>query len=108
MNNPEAPETPNDPPPVEEPVSGAPDTVPSDAPPGADAAPPEADAAPEAEAPADGQAEAKPRDEVTIRLFGRTDVGQVREHNEDNFIVADLTRESRGLMESDRNQAVGD
>jgi protein phosphatase len=34
-------------------------------------------------------------------------VGQVREHNEDNFIVADLTKESRGLMEADRNQVVG-
>ena len=48
-----------------------------------------------------------PRPEVKIRLFGRTDVGQVREHNEDNFIVADLTKESRGLMEADRNQIAG-
>jgi protein phosphatase len=48
------------------------------------------------------------RKEVKLRLFGRTDVGQVREHNEDNFIVADLTKESRGLMESDRVQTVGD
>ena len=48
------------------------------------------------------------RNEVKLRLFGRTDVGQVREHNEDNFIVADLTKESRGLMESDRVQTVGD
>src|SRR6478735_2472579 len=48
------------------------------------------------------------RKEVKLRLFGRTDVGQVREHNEDNFIVADLTKESRGLMESDRVQIVGD
>jgi PPM family protein phosphatase len=48
-----------------------------------------------------------PRAEVKIRLFGRTDVGQVREHNEDNFIVADLTKESRGLMEADRNQVAG-
>ncbi len=37
-----------------------------------------------------------PSSEVKLRLFGRTDVGQVREHNEDNFIVADLTKESRG------------
>jgi PPM family protein phosphatase len=47
------------------------------------------------------------RSELRLRLFGRTDVGQVREHNEDNFIVADLTRESRGLMEADRVQLVG-
>jgi PPM family protein phosphatase len=45
--------------------------------------------------------------EVTLRLFGRTDVGQIREHNEDNFIVADLTKNSRGLMEGDRIQHVG-
>ncbi len=44
---------------------------------------------------------------ILIRLFGRTDVGQIREHNEDNFLVADLTRRSRGLMESDRDQTVG-
>ncbi len=59
---------------------------------------------PEAKAP-----EAKRgRQKVLVRLFGRTDVGQVREHNEDNFIVADLTKESRGLMESDRVQVVGE
>jgi len=45
---------------------------------------------------------------IQLRLFGRTDVGQVREHNEDNFIVADLTKASRGLMETDRNQVVGE
>ena len=46
--------------------------------------------------------------DIKVRLFGRTDVGQVREHNEDNFIVADLSKGSRGLMESDRVQQVGD
>src|SRR6478735_3967519 len=45
---------------------------------------------------------------IRIRLFGRTDVGQIREHNEDNFLVADLTRGSRSLMETDRVQAVGE
>jgi protein phosphatase len=35
-------------------------------------------------------------------LFARTDVGQVREHNEDNFIVADLTKRVRGLQEANR------
>ena len=44
---------------------------------------------------------------IFIRLFGRTDVGQVREHNEDNFLVADLSKGSRGLMETDRLQLVG-
>ena len=45
--------------------------------------------------------------EVRIKLFARTDVGQIREHNEDNFLVADLTRRSRGLLEANRAAAVG-
>jgi PPM family protein phosphatase len=45
--------------------------------------------------------------EVRVKLFARTDVGQVREHNEDNFLVADLTQRSRGLMEANRSAAVG-
>ena len=45
---------------------------------------------------------------IRIRLFGRTDVGQIREHNEDNFLVADLTRKSRSLMETDRVQIVAE
>ena len=47
------------------------------------------------------------REEIRLHVFGRTDVGQVREHNEDNFLVADLTRKSRSLMESDRKQTIG-
>jgi protein phosphatase len=46
--------------------------------------------------------------EIYVRVFGRTDVGQVREHNEDNFLVADLSKASRGLMETDRRQLVGE
>jgi serine/threonine protein phosphatase PrpC len=46
--------------------------------------------------------------EIRVHVFGRTDVGQVREHNEDNFLVADLTRQTRGLMESERLQVVGE
>ena len=45
--------------------------------------------------------------EVRVKLFARTDVGQVREHNEDNFLVADLTRRSRGLLEANRATAIG-
>jgi PPM family protein phosphatase len=45
--------------------------------------------------------------EVRVHLFARTDVGQVREHNEDNFLVADLTRRSRGLLEANRATVVG-
>lgn len=44
---------------------------------------------------------------ITLHVFGRTDVGQIREHNEDNFLIADLTRRSRSLLEPDRHQTVG-
>ena len=48
-----------------------------------------------------------PRGEIRVKLFARTDVGQIREHNEDNFLVADLTRKVRGLLEANRAGAVG-
>ena len=44
---------------------------------------------------------------VRVRLFGRTDVGRIREHNEDNFLVADLSQNARGLMENIRTHVVG-
>ncbi len=47
------------------------------------------------------------RGEIRVRLFARTDVGQVREHNEDNFLVADLSRRQRGLMEANRQTTIG-
>ncbi len=45
--------------------------------------------------------------DVRVKLFARTDVGQVREHNEDNFLVADMSRRSRGLLEANRATAIG-
>lgn len=33
---------------------------------------------------------------IRVRYYGRTDVGLVREHNEDNYIVANLTTNVRG------------
>src|SRR5580692_10537334 len=45
--------------------------------------------------------------EIRIKLFARTDVGQIREHNEDNFLVADVSRKVRGLLESNRACVVG-
>jgi PPM family protein phosphatase len=42
-----------------------------------------------------------------LRLFGRTDVGQIREHNEDNFVVADLTTKTRALHEAGQVATVG-
>jgi protein phosphatase len=45
--------------------------------------------------------------EIRVTLFARTDVGQIREHNEDNFLVADLTRRARGILEANRSLVVG-
>lgn len=47
------------------------------------------------------------RGEIRVKLFARTDVGQIREHNEDNFLVADLTKKARGLLEQNRSTTVG-
>ena len=33
----------------------------------------------------------RPPPDITIEVFGKTDVGLIREHNEDNFLVADVT-----------------
>jgi len=64
--------------------------------------------------PSDGQTGGPPSSSrgvstapIVVRLFGRTDVGQIREHNEDNFLVADLTKKTRSLLEADRVYAVG-
>lgn len=58
-------------------------------------------------APAERRESAEGGD-VQVRLFARTDVGQIREHNEDNFLVADLTKRSRGLLEANRSALVGE
>jgi serine/threonine protein phosphatase PrpC len=43
---------------------------------------------------------------VRVRYFGRTDVGLVREHNEDNFVVVDLEAGLRGT-DAPREAPVG-
>jgi PPM family protein phosphatase len=58
-------------------------------------------------APHESEASTKAKGEVSVKLFARTDVGQVREHNEDNFLVADLTKRTRGLQEANRVVSVG-
>lgn len=45
---------------------------------------------------------------VKVKVFGRTDVGLVREHNEDNFLIADLTTFNRSLREDVRTHIVGE
>jgi serine/threonine protein phosphatase PrpC len=58
-------------------------------------------------APVSGSETSTSAGEIRLKLFARTDVGQIREHNEDNFLVADLTRKSRGLLEANRSGALG-
>jgi PPM family protein phosphatase len=46
--------------------------------------------------------------DVTVHVFGRTDVGRVRDHNEDSFLVADLTTENASLQPEVRTHLVGE
>ena len=45
--------------------------------------------------------------EIIVRVFGRTDVGLVREHNEDNFLIADLTNANRSILPEVRTHRIG-
>jgi len=44
---------------------------------------------------------------VFVQVFGKTDLGKTREHNEDCFLVADLTRGEASLKPEVRQHAVG-
>jgi serine/threonine protein phosphatase PrpC len=48
-----------------------------------------------------------PRAKVIVHVFGRTDVGRTREHNEDAFVVMDLTRGNATLQPEVRTHEVG-
>jgi serine/threonine protein phosphatase PrpC len=65
------------------------DVVTTDSPPGPTPAPASAPA------PAPATASLRPAGAITVQVIGRTDVGLVREHNEDNFLLADLATGSR-------------
>jgi serine/threonine protein phosphatase PrpC len=45
---------------------------------------------------------------VEVRVFGRTDVGMIREHNEDNFLIADLTQRLRSVKPEIRRHTIGE
>ena len=47
------------------------------------------------------------RPEIIVNVFGKTDVGRTREHNEDSFVVADLTTNVASLQPSVRRHRVG-
>lgn len=42
-----------------------------------------------------------------MHVFGRTDVGRVRDHNEDSFLVADLTTDNASLQPEVRTHLLG-
>ncbi len=44
---------------------------------------------------------------ISVHVFGRTDVGLVRDHNEDNFIIADLTGQNRSIKPEVRDHTIG-
>lgn len=66
----------------------------------------DAEAAPTSAAPIEAPRAAAPP--IQVRVFGRTDVGQIRDHNEDNFVVADLSAGSRDVLDPSHDQLVGE
>jgi len=45
---------------------------------------------------------------IKIRVFGQSDVGKTRDHNEDNYLVADLTRKDNTPPASEREYELGE
>ncbi len=85
--------------------AGAPD---ASAIPGASASEPDQGSAPAAKTPIPAPVAVKRAAPIRARVFGRTDVGQIRDHNEDNFVVADLSLGSRDVLDAGHAQLVGE
>src|SRR6266852_3107337 len=51
-----------------------------------------------------GRSSAKP---IKVRVFAKTDLGKTRDHNEDSFLVADLTRGDASLQPTVREHELG-
>ncbi len=49
-----------------------------------------------------------PEQKIKVHVFGRTDVGMVREHNEDNFLIADLSRKNRSIQPEVQQHEIGE
>jgi serine/threonine protein phosphatase PrpC len=45
---------------------------------------------------------------VSVEVFAKTDLGKTRDHNEDRFLVADLTRREASLLPDVREHVVGE
>jgi protein phosphatase len=44
---------------------------------------------------------------IKVEVFAKTDLGRTRDHNEDRFLVADLTRRQASLLPAVRNHEIG-
>ncbi len=44
---------------------------------------------------------------IRIEVFAKTDLGRARDHNEDRFLVADLTRKKASLLPDVRQHDIG-
>lgn len=44
---------------------------------------------------------------IRVEVFGKTDLGRTRDHNEDKFLVADLTRKAASLQPDVRRHDIG-
>jgi PPM family protein phosphatase len=44
---------------------------------------------------------------IRVEVFGKTDLGRTRDHNEDRFLVADLTRKAASLQPDVRQHNIG-